>query len=327
MLLRAAGQETPAATTATATIPIGWMLSMAIGVGMGGQYPIDMSTIAGSIQINVTWNNSTSLITRTAPGDPPLPGPEPVASFNYLYLTALSSQIINPAFSVRQAMIRDPAMVYSIPGKYLTYTRYTQNMTPGTPTTLQIASAPLGELSAIVLTVKPTTELTATASGNVILPGSCRLTSLRLEYSGTVLYQADSYEEHLHYMRQKFQGDDKTYCYNWANGNSVTAATVDSIDTQVLVVPLCYDGADVMSSKNIEYLRGYSGNTLSLTLTVSNSTSPAPGARGVRTSAGSFYSAKLGPEGGLGSQPYLVECLFMVNSVMTIDSSTVNVHV
>lgn len=321
MLLSAAGNVTAAATAARATIPLGWMLQQWY-VGLGGQYPIDMATISGSIQVNITFNSSTSIVTRTGAA------PEAITAFTDLTLTTLSTQILKPVFSVRQAMIKDPSLKYSIPGKYLSYTRYTQSITPGTPTTLQIASAPLGELQAIILTVKPVAELTATTDGAVLYPGSCRLSTLRLEYSGQVIYQANSYQEHLHYMKQKFQGDDKTYRYAYGESNSSAAASRDLVESQVLIIPLCYDGQEVMTNKKIEYLPGYSGSVLSLTLTVASTTAPEVGARSTYdASASPYFPTPTNPQGGGGAQDYIVECLFLMNSVLVIDSSTVQYYV
>lgn len=324
MVIKAAGSPTAAATVTRASIPIAWMINLGIGVGMGGQYPIDMATISGSIQVDITFNSSTTIVSRTGAA------PEAVTTFNQLYLSALSTQILEPQFAVRKAMESNPSLIYSIPGKYLSYTRYTQIMTPGTASTLQIGSVPLGELQAIILTVKPVIELTATADGALIYPGSCRLSQLQLDYAGTTIYRADNWQEHLQNMREKFQGDDKTYSYVFCAGNTVSAAASDLIDTQVLIVPLCYDGKDVMTCQNTEYLPGYSGSTLSLTLTVMSTTAPDLGARGLRDAATPFFSAPINPEpfaGPTHTQNYIIECLFLMNSVLTVDTSTVNYHV
>lgn len=320
MLLFTAGDVTPAATAARATIPLAWMLQQWY-VGLGGQYPIDMATISGSIQVNVTFNNSTSIVTRTGGV------PEAITAFTELTMTTLSTQILKPVFAVRSAMIRDPSLKYSIPGKFLSYTRYTQSMTPGTASTLQIAAAPLGELQAIILTVKPVAELTATADGTILYPGSCRLSSLRLEYSGQIIYQANSFYEHLHYMRQKFQGDDKTYSYTLGATNSATAANRTQVESQVLIIPLCYDGKEVMTNKKIEYLPGYSGSVLSLTMTIASTTAPDVGARSIYAAATPFFPTPTNPQGGGGAQNYIVECLFLMNSVLVIDSSQVQYYV
>lgn len=321
MVLQAAGSPTAPNATTRASIPIAWMISMGIGVGMGGQYPIDMATISGSIQVDVTFNSSTSILSRTGG----VPGA--LASFTQCYLTSLSTQVLEPQFAVRKAMERAPNLVYSIPGKYLSYTRYTQSMTPGTASTIQIGSVPLGELQSIILTVKPVVELTAVADGDVVYPGSCRLSQIQLDYAGTTIYRADNWQEHLQNMRYKFQGDDKTYSFVLCDANTVSAANSDLADSQVLIVPLCYDGKDVMTCQNTEYLPGYSGSTLSLTLTVASTTAPAPGARGLRDATTPFFPAPINPRGGGGAQNYIVECLFLMNSVLTIDTSTVNFHV
>jgi len=319
-LLEAAGSPTPAATTARASIPIAWMINMGLGV-QSGQYPIDMATISGSIQVNITFNASTSIVSRTGAI------PEALTNFSDLYLTASTTQVLDPEFAVREAMIRDPSLLYSIPGKYLSYTRYTQSLAAGTASTIQIGSCPLGELQAIILTVKPVVELTCVAAGDVYYAGGCRLSQLQLDYAGQTLYRADNWQEHCQNMRERFQGDDKTYSYPFGLNNAVSAAATNQISSQVTIIPLCYSGNDVLQTKTTEYLPGYSGSTLSLTLTVASIISPSPGARGLAAPATPFFPAAAGPRGGGGAQNYIIECLFLLNSVLTVSTSSVEYHV
>lgn len=308
-LLKTGGQPVGTATQASASIPLAWLLQA--GDGICSHFPIDMATLNGSMQVQITFYPSSYILSRTGAA------PETINTFDSLVLTTSTTDIVNPALSVRSVMLQNPGMTYPIPCKYLNSVRYTQSCTLGQSTTLNLNSAPSGMLEAICLVVKPSVERTANADGTVNYPGGVELSALALQFGGTDLFRANSLSEIESYYRTKFCGDDMSYQYRFQSGNTVNAANADIIAGHAYLIPLSYEAQAVMSYKKQENLPSYGGSNLQLSFT--------PTARVLfDSSAGPYFPTGVNPRGGAGAQTYIIEVLYVVSGILDISQGAVD---
>jgi hypothetical protein len=190
-LLKTAGRITgsvAAGQSHKASIPIGWLLGC--GTGLKKDFPIDMSILNGPILVQINWNPSNTFAFYSSTGAA-VPGTATplIAAFSSLNLTASTTDLLDGAFGVRNALMANPGSTYVLPATYLNAIKYPFTGQGGVSTTINLNSAPSGMLEALVLTIKPTSEilvsgLTATTS----IPGSVGLSSLRLQYGGQDLF-------------------------------------------------------------------------------------------------------------------------------------------
>lgn len=276
-LLTQAGQCTlGAAGTFRASIPVGNLILSAMGAS--SQFPLDQSTLAGSIQVLVRWNNAGSFTTNVAANGAAIP-----TAFNSLEMTCDTSDLLTGAFSIRQALSMDPSLSYNIPSRYINSTRVPiANFDPaaGNENLVQLTSCPAGMLEAIVICLKPTSEHNSTASdaaaNSAYFPigGSVNLSTLRLTYGGTDLFRADSSEEIKSNMRSVFGGDTMRYKQIGhtftPGGPGPLGADISQYDCGVIIIPLVYDGCRSYQGHLIENNPSYSGASLELRFTVNN---------------------------------------------------------
>lgn len=308
-LLKMGGEPVAAATQASASIPIAWLLQG--GNGLCSHFPLDFSTLNGPFQIQITFNPSSYILSRTgaAPGT--------IASFDALNITACTTDIIEPALGVRNALLSNPGMVYPIPCKYFSCVRYVQSCTIGSLATMNLNSAPAGMLEGIIISVKPSVETSANADGTVNYAGSCQLSTLRLQYMGVDLFRADSPKELESYYRTRFCGDAKENQWRFQDANTVNAANADLIEGHSYFIPLTYEADAVLSEKKQEHLPSYGGVNLQLSFT--------PAARTqFDTSAGVIFPVALNPRGGAGAQDYNIDIGWMVSAILEVGGGNVN---
>ena len=308
-LLTMAGEPVAAGTTASASAPLAWLLQA--GNGLCSHFPLDFSTMNGVFQVQVTFNPSSFILSRTGAA------PETISAFNSLTLTANTTEIVDPALSVRAALTANPGMIYPVPCKYLSCVRYVQSCALNTLAVMNLNSAPSGMLEGIILSIKPVVETTANADGTVNIPGSVSLSTLRLQFGGTDLFRADTSSELESYYRTRFCGDGKSSTFRFQAANSVTAANADLILSKSYFIPLTYESREVMSAKKQENLASYGGVNLQLSFT--------PQARNyIDSSAGAYFPTTINPRGGAGAQDYNIDIAYMVSSLLEVTGGSVD---
>jgi hypothetical protein len=276
-LLDQCGKATlPAGGVSQASVPImGNLFANAMGQKSG--FPLDASTLSGSISFVVIFHEAGAFTVNTAANAAAVP-----TQFDSLKLSCDTTDLLTSAFSVRQSLAYNPEMSYNIPSKYLNSVSLPSNVNivPGVVHTMQLNSVPSGMLNCIVLSIKPTAEITGVASAagaNAIynpMLGSVNLSTLRLSYSGTDIFNARNPAQLEALYRSCFGGDTLRY-YQTAHGTTPAAgivgpvdATYDRFRSQCHVIPLTYDGCNALRGKLVENLSSYSGSSLQLEFTV-----------------------------------------------------------
>jgi hypothetical protein len=345
-LLTTAGRPTVGNTLipviAHASIPIGWILNN--GNGVEGSFPIDMSTLNGPITIQVNFNPSPAFIVGLGTGAAIPATTAVINAFTSLQITAETSELVDSAFTVRDALAQNPAATYAIPGRWLnTYKAGPVNAhTIGQSVTLNLNSVPQGMLEALILLIKPTQELLSptTNKAGAIFPGSVGISKLRLQYAGQDLFRANSEEQIAQHMRSHFSGDTKRTTYSYfgsdhaADTGAVVATHYNSLDLKntammdqpIVIIPLTYDSQKVMSGKLVENLPDMSNANLQLSFTTSQ--------RRRRVAEGPFRDLDNSTVAGsvvgdLGDGPFslTVDVLYVLSNILEIGHSAVNMIV
>lgn len=323
-LLRNAGQVGTTGAAVSASIPLGWVL--ASGLGTMKDFPIDLGFFRGPIQFSVSFNTSNYFITGTGTGAAAPANTTAVTSFDSLYLKYSSTDVKSSQFRVRNIWSQDPAMDYYIPGEYLQYTHFSVSASVGNQVTLNLQAAPAGMIEAMVLVIKPQVEFSSTvgSAATYIYPGSVELSSLECTFGGDVIFSAESDYEIKQFYRTHFDGDDRSYDYEYlgpsiAATGAVTNAGADVVSrdavfrgimkSSVYLIPMCYSGNSTLSGPNTENLISYSGKALTLKFT--------PKLRSRVSTTSGFAQIALADTvgGGAGAQDYSVDILYVSSAV------------
>jgi hypothetical protein len=304
----------------SSSIPLGWLLENGTGTP-NSSWGVDMSTLLGPIQFQVTFNSS-SAFTQGYAGQ----AIEPILAFDDLFLSTCDTQMLNAPFQIRNSMMATGGS-YNLPSMYLSSVNYTvPGVTTGQETVFQLNSAPHGCLVGILLNIRPVGELTYNTTGCNYF-GSVLLSHLSLEYSGQYLYKSDSVEQIRAINRGRFGGDDLTYS---APVNRIVERTYptdpvtysvpgrhDLVTTAVAFIPLGYNMRDILRGNLSENLPSYSGSSLTLRFT--------PLGRYDNHYESPFNTIIAPPQfNGGGGVTYQLIVTYILDSLVTIDSSVVD---
>lgn len=256
--------------TLTAAVPISF-LNNNTG-GLRSSWPTDASVLAGPIQLSVNWVSTVQsgriFIDSATPG-----GTLPTA-VGSAEITCTTITLQRASFGVKNAMMKDPSLVYSLPGKYLSIVNESRsNLGSVTdPISINLNSAPAGMLEAILIYAAPADPLssdwvTGTGSGSVKHGGSLRLDNLRLQFGSQDLIRYRTREEMLAFNRSQF-GDNLTYKELICPAATPSAAvpTFHQTTSDIILLPMCLNGKGVFNGHVNEHLPSYGGSQLQLTL-------------------------------------------------------------
>jgi len=307
-----------------ASVPIGNIILNALG--QEGVYPLDQSTLSGPIQVLIRWNPAGSFTTNIAGNASAVP-----AAFDSVNMTVDTLDLLNSSFSVRNAMNYNPELSYNIPGRYLNSVRH--NIADFDPAvnrehSINLTSAPSGMLTAIILTLKPSSELNSAASdagaASAYDPhfGSINLREIRLDYGGTSLWRSDSPSENQSHYRSCFAGDSLQYDIedNLYTGGALTAAKC-KYEQNVYVIPLGYDMDKSLRGHLVENNASYSGATLSLTFRVNQLKQ-----RTQYLAAAPFAEVASTVVGSGGAIPFVLEVCYVLSSILEVSAGSVDLQ-
>jgi len=277
LLLQAGRPNNGVAGTYFGSIPIG---NLVLAAGSASGMPIDASTLNGPMNILVNFNRYTAFISKITNGAVAMP-----TAFQTLELSLESTDLLSSAFSIRNALSYGAGpdgsqLSYNIPTTYWNSVRLNIPAFPvtgGVEKHLQLSSIPAGMLKVIVLTIKPALQYEGAnneADGNADkyngVFGSVNLSSLKVTFGGTTLYQANSASEIESNTRACFDGDDLSYQFNDAKYAAASASIAEQsrYSGRVIAIPLCYDGCEAIRGMHLENLPSYSGSNLELSFSV-----------------------------------------------------------
>lgn len=308
-LIRNAGMPAAAGSVAIASIPLWWVLGSANG--LGSNYPIDMSTLRGPIQINLTWKSSAVIICRTGAA------PTTISSFTSLTLTGVVTELEDSRLSIRP-FLASGEYDYVLHGKGLKTLYYPFTFAQGAQQSINLSNSPNNPIDYIILSIRSEAEFSPNADGTSNYLGSVQISQLQLNQGSTILFQANTQAEYLAHLRHAFNGDDMMYRYAWDSANSSAAAAQDLIETQLIIIPFNLYGKQVASGKLVENMRSYSNEALQLTFTT-KARSQYDG------SASPFYATAINPRGGSGSQAYTLHIGYVYSSMLDISMDSLRV--
>jgi hypothetical protein len=309
------------------SMPIGNLILSAIG--QQNQFPIDMSTLSGNVQVNVRFANAGAFTTNIGAGVTSIP-----TAFTSLEMTCDTSTLLSSAFSVKNALAFQPGSSYNIPTKYVTSSNIPlTNFDPasGVENSVQLANVPSGMLEAIILCLKPNTEFksvaSAAAANSTYFPigGSVNIKTLRLEYSGDILFRADSAEELKSNYRSVFCGDMmeyEQYSHTYTpSGPGPMSVGISKYEGRVIVIPFTFRGNSVKSSHLLENLPSYGGSTLDLRFTVDDDFQ-----REEYLAAAPFARTNQVVVGSGGAIPWTLQTVYVLSSLVEISAGVVDLQ-
>lgn len=285
-MLKAAGQminghnNFMVSQTYNFTVPLSF-LNFTTG-SLRNSWPIDASVIAGPINIAIIWR--TAAYALTAVGATPYPIPSDLPQFfDKLQMVGKMNQLQDASFTVKKAMMLSPSLVYSLPARYITSVDYSQAGVPGTPIAVNIDAVPTGMLEGIIVSIRPVGGVSNETWGPPLVDGmrqyrggSCTLDAIRLEFGGQKMYNSESYEEHLHYMRNTF-GDNMewpgtyyTSDLSYTEPDANAGCNLEMYVHPIYFIPLINDGCSVFRHHTNENVPSYGGTQLNLFLTPSS---------------------------------------------------------
>lgn len=308
-LIRNAGKNVNDAL-AWASIPIPLLNQNASGVR--GNYGLDMSVLGGPITISIIWNKSSVFVRQYTDGNNPLVPIEVLTSAN---VTAQTSDLQSSGFAVKTAMNLNPALVYSIPARYVNCIPYTFSAIGNNAQSVQVLnlnSAPAGMLESIIFSIRP--NIWSAAGNNYRFPGgSFDIDTLQLTYGSQVLYEWRSYEECCN-LDLMVYGDTLQYFEGYSASGAVALANLKL--SKVYHIPLSHDARQVISGHLVENLPSYSGATLQLRFTIAAQTRTV-------TVGNIFNEAST----AVGAQSdYTVYVGYVLTSILEISNGTVDMQ-
>lgn len=240
-------------------------------IGTQHAFPLDLSVLSsGTVQIRATTKPANQVFS-VAHNDPALN-----IALNSMDIITSTSVLMQSAFTVRNAMIQEPTLIYSLPAKYLNWYKYDIGPVAAAPANdiyanefnIQLSSLPSGQLEAMLVVVRPKR---AAANPERIAAtyhiGGVSFKRLRLTYGTLTIYDSRSFEERRYYMKSVFD-DDMTYrAEGWYDRNAQGESGIASLRPyQVAVIPFVHRGAEVKSGAFMENLPSYGGSQLTLTI-------------------------------------------------------------
>jgi hypothetical protein len=328
-MLKAGGQNIVDPTGANAyysnfSVPLCWLNHLP--GGQRNSWPVDASVLAGPIQIAVNWRPATYFYALDGAG-PVVPGNLP-DSFDELELTCRTTQLQDASFSVKKAMMLDPQLVYSLPSRYITSVDYSRQGNNETPMTINLSSAPSGQLEAIIVSISPASYGPPVVAGTTNYIGASTLLSkLDLVFGGQHLILWKSVEEQQAFQRQTF-GDNMDFFatqYTQAveadNGNISDGSAMQTSRQPIHILPLVGDGCKVFHNHLNENVPSYGGSQIQLEMTPSRLLRSPYGYGGSGNPLGEFTT-----DAGVAAQQYKIIVGFIVSSIVEVSQGTVDLQ-
>ena len=334
-VLLAAGryQSGPSSGTvvAKASIPLSFIL--ANNSVMNG-FPIDLATI-NTMTLTVVWNPATYFVQDPTDGTTWVSANEPT-ELNDCYISVTTVDIVNPDFSIKAALRKDPNSIYPIPVKYITSEEFTiPSYTPGSLISRQVQGFQDGITTDLIVTLKPISQQYSELYYKY--PAGVDLESLSLEYAGQVLQKYSSNSEYKAQCIQKW-GDALNFNYQYSMSGNTNIAVYGGTETSkfdngVLArlaspslydVPFAYRPRRVISGNRTENLVGYSGKSLNLKM--SSATSRyidivRPIIQTVGTDDIATWDIQKFAQEDLPTGDYVLNLTYINEGVLTVDSN------
>jgi hypothetical protein len=258
-----------AGATLTAAVPLSFLNNNTSG--LRSSWPTDSSVLAGPIQISVNWVSS-AVSARIFINSTTIEGTLPTA-VGSAEITCTTITLQRAAFGVKNAMMKDPSLVYSIPSRYLSIVNESRsNLGAVTdPISINLNSAPAGMLEAILIYAAPAdpngTDWVNGDRAGVHHGGSLRIDNLRLQFGSQDLIRYRNREEMLAFNRSNF-GNSLSYKETIVpTGVDVDAIPVfHQATSDIIVLPMCQNGKGVFNGHINEHLASYGGSQLQLTM-------------------------------------------------------------
>lgn len=329
-LLKLAGSGGSGAVVHYASIPIGHILANASF--QSGTWGIDFSILNGPVSLQIDWEPGYRFAVKT---DAAFAPPTQWASCE---IAGTTSDLVDANFAMKSSMAMDPTLVQRTPGKYLNAITYNlANVNVGAEQTINLQSAPAGQLTAIILNIRPqggvadllggenadtpptvgSRDWFGIPDGTALIHGeSVQLSSLRLSYGGQNLVDLRSNREIRAMLTAAFNGDDLSYDIRSCRQAGTNATVGEQVyHSNVLVIPFGYNMRRIMSDKLIETLPGYSGASMQLYFTV---------AQGTYSANATPYTDAADPNVIQNGLAYQVSVCYVIESLIEISQGTVD---
>jgi hypothetical protein len=252
--------------------------------GKRGSWPIDASVLAGPIQITINWVTSkvsSRIFVDDDTGSITLP-----TALNSAEITCTTITLQKASFGVKDAMMKDRSLVYSIPARYLSIVNESTSVSAiDNVININLNSAPAGMLEGILIYCAPndtTNEIWTGSDGSTKKKkhgGSLTLANLQLQFGSQDLVRYRSRQEMLAFNRANF-GDNLSYDeYIIAPLQKLSILTYAQVLSDIIFIPLIQNGKGVFNGHVNENVPSYGGSQLQLTIQFTkenNETTPAP---------------------------------------------------
>lgn len=271
-MLKAAGSlSNVAGDTRSAAVPLSFLNFNTSG--SKGSWPIDASVLAGPIQVCVNWFSQAKSSRIFVDSDVAVTPADLPTAVIAAEITCATLTIQRAAFGVKDAMMRDRELVYSIPSRYVSIVNESRTVLNAITDEIQINlnSVPAGMLEAILIYAAPFDK----AAGDNWVEGgtakrkhggSLRLQNARLEFGSQDILRYKNREEMLAFNRGGFCD---TLSYNEKiilPGQAPGAVTYTEVESDIIVLPLVHNGNGVFNGHINEHVPSYGGSQLQLTL-------------------------------------------------------------
>lgn len=310
------------AGTYSASIPVGNLITSPLG--NKAQFPIDGSTISGSITMLVDWNPVGSFCTKIGTGAVVAP-----TQFDSLRLCVDSTNLQTGAFAMSKTLRDDPRLSYNIPCKYLSSVRRQISVIPDTEQVVDIPlpGAPAGMLTGMCIVVKPNSEYrsafkeAAGASLHLPIGGSVNIKEIELSFGGQSIFKARNKAQIESNYRGAFSGDTMRYKQLGVLWDSAGLAAANMVQYQsdVCFIPLGYNMAEMYGSHLVENLPSYSGNLLKLEFKIDEIANRTHRAKGEPWT--DVPGAGIDPT---NAQAYTVEVVWIVSGILEIAQGAID---
>jgi len=301
----------------TAVVPMNFLSF----IGTNHSFPLDLSVLSsGTVQIRVTTRAANQVLLSDAAAA--LTGAPALASMTIITST---STLLQSAFSVRNAMLDAPDMIYSLPSKYLNFYQYSiaAGVNPiTTEQTIQLSSVPSGQLEAMFIVVRENRAAANPEQTPAVNNGALIFETLRLTYGSQTIYDSRSYEERCYYLKAVF--DDDMSIQSNGYESALTAGNVKRVVSlrhyQVAVLPFVHRGAKVKSGAFMENVPNYGGSQLSLSFTI-KAPEKLSFKDGVAASINATYVV-----GGAAAAGYSIWVGYLMSSILMISNGTIDLQ-